>query len=84
MNKELKRILLIAAAVIFIILGLIGLALPFLQGFLFLFIGVALLSLVSKRMREWLEVHTRRYPRAHKFVERIHAWMMKNIGDAGE
>ncbi|MBI3785079.1 MAG: PGPGW domain-containing protein [Deltaproteobacteria bacterium] len=38
-----------------LILGVIGLFLPFLQGILFLVIGLTLLSSESERARRWLE-----------------------------
>jgi uncharacterized protein len=68
------------AGVLFIFFGLIGLALPFLQGFLFLAIGIVLLSLVSSRIREFMEVRTRPYPKIHRFVERTQEWVIRLIG----
>ena len=68
------------AGVVFICLGLIGLALPFLQGFLFLSIGVVLLSLSSSRIQAWVEVRTRPYPKVHRFVARTQKWILRLIG----
>lgn len=70
----------IVVGIIFVLLGLVGLALPFLQGFLFLIIGAVLLSLASSRIRSWIEMHTRRYPRVHHFFEKIQLWVIKIIG----
>lgn len=67
----MKRIFITVCAVLFLILGLIGLALPFLQGFLFILIGVVLLSLVSERFKNYAESHTRKYPKVHAVVEKI-------------
>ena len=48
MQKHAKRILVLTVGIIFILLGLVGLALPFLQGILFLIIGFLLsLTLLS-------------------------------------
>lgn len=80
MPKNFKKILVAVAGVVFIILGLLGLALPFLQGFLFLAIGVVLLSLVSARIRTFTELHTRRYPKIHRFVEKTQKWVVRFIG----
>ncbi|MDP3646301.1 MAG: hypothetical protein Q8R25_04400 [bacterium] len=80
MNKEIKRILVLVAGVSFLILGLLGLALPFLQGFLFLMIGGILVSISSRTARTWIESHTRKYPKIHKAVERIEVWIVKMIG----
>lgn len=79
MNKELKRILILAAAIIFLILGVVGLALPFLQGFLFIIIGLILLSIASPTARAWIEHHTRKFPKLHRFVEKTEAWITKII-----
>ena len=84
MNREVKRILVIVAGVIFVILGFVGLALPFLQGFLFLIIGLILLSISSAKVRTWLESHTRRYPKVHTAVEKMEKWITGIIGRVDE
>ena len=80
MHKEIKRILVIIAGVAFVLLGLLGLALPFLQGFLFLVIGLILLSISSARVRIFVESHTRRYPKLHAMVQKTEAWILRIIG----
>lgn len=49
------RVARIVGGVAFLVLGVIGLFLPFLQGILFLGIGMALLSQESERARRWSE-----------------------------
>ena len=80
MNTRLKRVLLFTAAVIFILLGLLGLALPFLQGILFLAIGLILLSIASPAARTWIEHHTRKFPKIHAFVQKIEKRITDIIG----
>lgn len=80
MPKNIKRILIVTAGVVFIILGVLGLALPFLQGFLFLIIGLILLSISSASIRTWLEAYTRRYPKIHAGVERLERWIVGIVG----
>lgn len=80
MRREIKRISLFIGAIIFIILGILGLALPFLQGFLFLVIGLILLSIASPAFRSWIEIRTKKYPHVHQFVEKTEAWITKIIG----
>ena len=80
MDPLVKRVLLFAAASIFIILGLVGLALPFLQGFLFLFIGLTLLSIVSATARAWTERHTRKYPKVHAWIKQLEKRITDLIG----
>lgn len=84
MNKEVKRILVVVGAVIFILLGLAGFALPFLQGFLFLAIGLILLSISSPRFRAWAITHTVRYPKTHAMLEKIEKWVLGIIGRVDE
>jgi len=80
MPKELKRILVLSAGFIFVILGLVGLALPFLQGVLFLVIGFILLSISSPTVRRWMDSHTLRYPKLHAIVQRTERWITGIIG----
>ena len=80
MNKHLKRSLLFVAAFLFIVFGLIGLALPFLQGILFLAIGLILLSIASPTARTWIERHTRKLPKLHLFVEKVEKRITDIIG----
>ncbi len=84
MHKEIKRILVVGAGILFIVLGLIGLALPFLQGFLFLAIGLILLSISSSRFRTWTRTHTVRYPKLHGALEKMESWVVSVIGKVDE
>jgi uncharacterized protein len=80
MKKHIKRSLVVFAGVFFLALGLVGLALPFLQGFLFITIGLILLSISSTRVRGWVEMHTRRFPKVHEGFEKIERWVTRIIG----
>ncbi len=60
-----RRILILVVGWFFLILGVIGLFLPILQGFLFLAIGLAILSKESEtanRILKWLK---RKYPQPY-------------------
>lgn len=60
---------------IFFVLGIAGLVLPFLQGILFIAIGLWLLSSESewaRRKRDWL---LRRFPQLRPRLERLEAQM---------
>ncbi len=46
-----KRVLRVGAGVVFLVLGILGFFLPVLQGILFTFIGLTLLSRESRRVR---------------------------------
>lgn len=84
MNRELKRFFVVVGAIVFILLGLAGFALPFLQGFLFLAIGLILLSISSPRFRKWAIVHTVRYPKTHAMLEKLEKWVLGIIGPVDE
>jgi len=60
-----RRLAMQALGYFFLVLGVVGLALPFLHGLLFLFMGLAILSQEAewaRRLRDWI---ARRFPRAH-------------------
>ena len=80
MPKEIKKVLVRTAGAIFVVLGILGLALPFLQGILFLAIGLILLSVASSRTRKWIESHTARLPKFHALVQKTEKWITNNIG----
>jgi uncharacterized membrane protein YbaN (DUF454 family) len=58
-----------ALGIVFILLGLVGLVLPFLQGILFLVVGLVLLSISSPVFARWAEQHTQKFPKVHAFVK---------------
>ncbi len=62
MARLVKRIAVLALGWGFLLLGIVGLVLPVLQGFLFLLIGLALLSSESETARRILERLRARYP----------------------
>ncbi len=65
-GRTLVRVARIVGGIAFLVLGVIGLFLPFLQGILFLLIGLTLLSQENERARqcsEWLREHLHRRKR---------------------
>ena len=61
----------------FIGLGILGLFLPFLQGILFILIGLAILSSRSRTIRRFLKYLEDRYP---QYYEKVEAWQKKISG----
>ncbi|HEY2386176.1 MAG TPA: PGPGW domain-containing protein [Candidatus Binatia bacterium] len=55
LKRQVWRVARITAGVALLFLGVIGLFLPFLQGILFLIMGLTLLSTESERAKTWLE-----------------------------
>ncbi len=80
MHAQIKRILILALGIVFIALGIVGLALPFLQGFLFLAIGILLLSLYSPTLRAWVDRRSKPYPKVHAVVLKAEGWILRVIG----
>ena len=65
----LKHIGILIIGWLFIGVGIIGLFLPFLQGILFIIIGLAILSSRSELVKRFLKYLEVRYPRYHEWVE---------------
>lgn len=67
----MKRAIRLTAGTAFLILGVLGLFLPILQGILFILTGLLILSPESRRIRRFLEVLKARYPHAFERAERL-------------
>ncbi len=79
-KKQLKKILVLAVATVFFVLGLVGLVLPVLQGWFFLAISALLFSMYSPTLRAFIDRHTVKYPKLHAFVERAQGWTTRVFG----
>lgn len=79
--KFTKRLAVLIVALVFFVLGVIGLFLPFLQGILFLAVALILFSLLSPTIRMWMETHTRKYPKLHAMVVKIETYIRGIIGE---
>lgn len=69
-----KRVGILVLGWFFIALGIVGLVLPFLQGILFLLIGLAVLSKESAVAHRWLVAFTTRHPKIDRQRRRAVAW----------
>ena len=82
-----KRVIVLALGWGFIVLGVIGLVVPILQGILFLLIGLALLSSESETARRILERLRARYPGLSERIDlaemRARRWWMRVAGRGG-
>lgn len=81
MKKKAKKILVLTVGIIFIILGLFGLVLPFLQGIIFLAIGFILVSFCSPKIRLWVNKRTEGYPHLSSAINKIERWLNKIVGE---
>jgi len=73
------RVALIVVGWALVVLGVVGWFLPILQGWLTLFMGLAVLSLASQRLHAFLRERFRRWPRGwrrlEKFRRRVARWL---------
>jgi uncharacterized membrane protein YbaN (DUF454 family) len=80
--SAIKKLGLLIIGWFFIVLGILGLFLPFLQGILFILIGLTILSSRSETIRRFLRHLEERYPQHHKRVEiwreRIRSWFKRS------
>jgi uncharacterized membrane protein YbaN (DUF454 family) len=81
MKRHAKRIAILSVGISFLALGLIGLFLPFLQGILFLIIGLILISLYVPEIRKWIKTHTEKRPHLSPIVNKIETWIIKFVGE---
>lgn len=72
-----RRLVRLIAGWAFVLLGIAGLFLPILQGVLFLFVGIALLSAASPRVRLWRIRLGIRYPAFRAGQEKARTWMAR-------
>jgi len=80
--NTIKKFGLLIIGWLFIVLGIFGLFLPFLQGILFIFIGLAILSSRSEIIKRFLKHLEEHYPHHYKHIEnwkeKIRGWFKKN------
>jgi len=81
MQKKIKKTLVLMAGIIFIILGLFGLVLPFLQGIIFLLIGFILISFCIPKVRTMLRKHTENHHHASALINKVETALAKFVGD---
>jgi len=79
---SIKKIGMLIIGWLFIVLGVFGLFLPFLQGILFILIGLAILSSRSEIIKRLLRHLEERYPHHHqrieKWREKIKSWFKRD------
>jgi len=78
-KKKAKKMLILVIGLTFVLLGLLGLALPFLQGILFLIIGIFLLSFSLPKFQRWIKIKLQGSPKLLNILERTEKWFDKFI-----
>jgi uncharacterized membrane protein YbaN (DUF454 family) len=85
MERQIKRIVVLVIGWTLIALGVVGLFLPFLQGILFILLGLYVLSRESRTARRWLEHGRKRHPKVDAKLRQWGRWWRKRFGrSAGE
>ncbi|HHZ83611.1 MAG TPA: hypothetical protein EYN18_02940 [Nitrospirales bacterium] len=79
MQPQMKKILSLIAGWSFIVLGILGLFLPFLQGILFLLVGLIILSKHYAFAQRWLDKLRHRYPAAFDLAYKFRVRLMKRF-----
>lgn len=79
----MTRILMLVLGYGFLFLGVLGLFLPFLQGFLFIFIGLIVLSKHAPWAQRSLDYVRRRWPAMGKMIDTAEGMAERWIGKAG-
>lgn len=78
-KNPVRRLVIMVAGWSFMVLGVLGLFLPILQGVLFLAIGLILLSSVSPRIRLLRQRLCKRYPTLGKHMESARLWLKRRF-----
>jgi uncharacterized membrane protein YbaN (DUF454 family) len=81
-RRQLKRILILGVGSVFILLGIVGLFLPFLQGILFLIVGLVILSKESKTAHRILERWKEKHPALFSKVLEFSKSLKRRLGMA--
>jgi len=79
MKAFFKRFFKLALGWALLLLGIVGLFLPILQGMLFIFLGVALLSTQSEWVRRGLESLRARFPRQAAKLRRLKRGLLRRF-----
>ena len=77
----MKKIMVLTLGIIFILLGLLGLFLPFLQGILFLIIGFIILSLYFPQVITILKKYLHKHPHLVEKIEKIEKKIKEFVGE---
>ena len=74
MQRKIRRVLILIIGWLMIVVGIVGLFLPILQGVLFILLGLAILSRESEVARRWLQRGRQRYPKADAKLKEWGRW----------
>lgn len=77
MRMPIKKTLRLVIALVFLVIGLAGLVLPLLNGFLFILAALLILSLEVPSLEARLDIYGRKNPRIELWYDRCKAFIKK-------
>jgi uncharacterized membrane protein YbaN (DUF454 family) len=80
MERQIKRVVALVIGWTLIALGVVGLFLPFLQGILFILLGLYVLSRESKTAHSWLQHARQRHPKMDAKLRDWGRWWRQRLG----
>ena len=83
-KSEAKRVGILLLATFFLVVGLVGLLLPLLNGIIFILLSLVLFSVYSISAKNLLRKLGRQHPKAEKWVLKMEKWVEEKIKDAVE
>lgn len=83
-KSEVKRVGILLLATFFLMVGLMGLFLPLLNGIIFILLSLVLFSVYSISAKNLLRKLGRQHPKAEKWVLKMEKWVEEKIKDAVE
>ena len=83
MQPRMKKLLSMTVGWGFIVIGILGLFLPFLQGILFLLVGLIILSKHYAFAQRWLDKLKHRFPAAFDLAHEFRVRLMKRFHRGG-
>lgn len=78
--KAAKKVTFTFIGVIFLIIGIVGLVLPFLQGWFFIAIGLIFISLESPELDVWLQRMSQKNKTSEKYFSKFRTWTREKLG----
>lgn len=80
MPGKVKYTIVVSVGILCLIIGVVGLVLPVLQGIVFIIVGLVLLSLASERVRAFTKRYTATHPKLAKWFDTIEQRARRIIG----
>lgn len=81
-KSEAKRVGILLLATFFLMVGLVGLLVPLLNGIIFILLSLVLFSVYSETAKKALRKMGKQHPKAEAWVVKMEKWVEEKIKDA--